>query len=81
MRGFFATFFLLKIGVLLNFLHKNNLVSVTENRIENHIHIHHIMLYLFEKGWNAAQSFHDLNELFGEGKAKLKDGTHHIAFL
>ena len=25
------------------------------------------MLYHFEKGWNAAQSFRDLNELFGEG--------------
>ncbi|CAK9818532.1 Histone-lysine N-methyltransferase SETMAR [Anthophora plagiata] len=36
-------------------------------RIENHIHIRHIMLYYFEKGWNAAQSFYDLNELFGEG--------------
>lgn len=36
-------------------------------RIENHIHIRHIMLYHFEKDWNAAQSFRDLNELFGEG--------------
>lgn len=36
-------------------------------RIENHIHIRHIMLYHFEKGWNAAQSFHDLNEFFGKG--------------
>ena len=25
------------------------------------------MLYHFEKGWKAAQSFRDLNELFGEG--------------
>ena len=50
-------------------------------RIENHIHI---MLYHFEKSWNAAQSIRDLNELFGEehsAKAKLKDGTHHIACL
>jgi transposase len=36
-------------------------------RIENYIHIRHIMLYHFEKGWKAAQSFRDLNELFGEG--------------
>ena len=36
-------------------------------RIENHIHIRHIMLYHFEKGWSAAQSFRDLNELYGEG--------------
>ena len=36
-------------------------------RIENHIHIRHIMLYHFEKGWSAAQSYRDLNELFGEG--------------
>ena len=36
-------------------------------RIENHIHIRHIMLYDFEKGWNAAQSFRDPKELFGEG--------------
>ena len=36
-------------------------------RIENHIHIRRIMLYYFKKGWNAAQSFRDLNELFAEG--------------
>ena len=36
--------------------------------VENHIHIRHIMLYHFEKGWNAAQSFRDLNEPFGEGE-------------
>ena len=35
-------------------------------RIENHIHIRHIMLYHYEKRWNAAQSFRDLNELFGD---------------
>ena len=35
-------------------------------RNENHIHIFHIMLYHFEEGWNAAQPFRDLNELFGE---------------
>ena len=46
-------------------------------RIEHHIHIRHIMLNHFEKGWNAAQSFRDLNELLGEEKAKLKDGTPH----
>ncbi|KZC07153.1 Histone-lysine N-methyltransferase SETMAR [Dufourea novaeangliae] len=36
-------------------------------RVENHSHIRHIMLYHFEKGWKAAQSFRDLNELFGKG--------------
>lgn len=36
-------------------------------RVENHIHIRHIMLYHYEKGWKAAQSFRDLNDLFGEG--------------
>ena len=35
--------------------------------VNNHTHICHIMLYHFEKGWKAAQSFRDLNELFGEG--------------
>ena len=38
-----------------------------KKRTENHIHIRHIMLYHFEKGWNEAQSFRDLNGLFGEG--------------
>lgn len=33
-------------------------------RIENHIR--HIILYHFEKGWNAAQSFRNLNEFFNE---------------
>uniref|UniRef100_A0A915DFN2 Mos1 transposase HTH domain-containing protein n=1 Tax=Ditylenchus dipsaci TaxID=166011 RepID=A0A915DFN2_9BILA len=35
-------------------------------RVENHLHIRHIMLYHFEKGWRAAQSFRDIVELFGE---------------
>ena len=35
--------------------------------VDNHIYIRHVMLYHFEKGWKAAQSFRDLNELFGEG--------------
>ena len=37
--------------------------------VENHIytHIHHIMLYPYEKGWEAAQSIRDLNDLIGEG--------------
>ncbi|GFY44378.1 histone-lysine N-methyltransferase SETMAR [Trichonephila inaurata madagascariensis] len=35
--------------------------------VENYSHIHHIMLYHFEKGWKAAQSFRDFNELFGKG--------------
>ncbi|GFV88763.1 histone-lysine N-methyltransferase SETMAR [Trichonephila clavipes] len=39
----------------------------TKMRVENRSHIRHIMLYYFEKGWEAAQSFHDLNELFGKG--------------
>ncbi|GFW98958.1 histone-lysine N-methyltransferase SETMAR [Trichonephila clavipes] len=36
-------------------------------RVENHSHIRHIMLNHFEKGWKAAQSFGDPNELFGKG--------------
>ncbi len=36
-------------------------------RVDNHIHIRHIMLYHYQKGWEAAQSFRDLND-------KLKDG-------
>ena len=31
------------------------------------IHVRHIMLYHYQKGWMAAQSFRDINELFGEG--------------
>ena len=64
LRLFFATFFSLKIGALFNFFHKNNLLF---SYIENHIHIRHIMLYHFEKDWNAAQSFRDPNKLIGEG--------------
>ncbi len=36
-------------------------------RVDSNIHIRHIMLYHYQKGWKAAQSFRDLNELFGEG--------------
>uniref|UniRef100_A0A1B0BW04 Uncharacterized protein n=1 Tax=Glossina palpalis gambiensis TaxID=67801 RepID=A0A1B0BW04_9MUSC len=32
---------------------------VIKMRIDNHIHIRHIMLYHFEKAWIAAQSFRD----------------------
>ena len=39
-------------------------------RVENHIHIRHIMLYHYEKGWKAAQSFRDF----------LKD-TEKIIFI
>ena len=35
--------------------------------VENYTHICHIMLYHFEKCWQAEESFRDLNELFGEG--------------
>jgi predicted transcriptional regulator len=36
-------------------------------RVDNHIHLRHIMLYHFEKGWSAAESFRDLKELFCQG--------------
>ena len=45
--------------------------------VDNHTHIRHIMLYHFEKGWKAAQSFRDLNELFGEetiSESQCRDG-------
>ena len=48
-------------------------------RIENHTHIRYIMLYHFEKGSNAAQSFRDLNELLAkeqQAKAKLNGGSN-----
>ena len=51
--------------------------------IENHTHTHvrHIMLYHYEKGWKAAQSFRDLNELIGEGtisKRQYREGFAHF---
>ena len=36
-------------------------------RVENHVHIRHILLYHFEKGHKAAEAFRDINELFGDG--------------
>ena len=36
-------------------------------RVDNHVHVRHIMLYHFEKGWKATESARDINELFGEG--------------
>ncbi|GFS58563.1 histone-lysine N-methyltransferase SETMAR [Trichonephila inaurata madagascariensis] len=35
--------------------------------VDNHIRNHQIMLYHFQKGWKAVQSFCILNKLFGEG--------------
>ena len=52
-------------------------------RIENHIHIRHIMLYHFENVWNAAQSFRDHNELIGEGTnhhQQKPNGSQYIFF-
>ena len=34
-------------------------------RVENHVHLRHIIVYHYER--TAAQSFRDLNELYGEG--------------
>jgi transposase len=36
-------------------------------RGDNHVHVRHIMLDHFEKGWKATESARDINELFGEG--------------
>ncbi|CAF1238493.1 unnamed protein product [Didymodactylos carnosus] len=36
-------------------------------RVENHVHVRHILLYRFEKGNTAGEAFRDINELFGEG--------------
>ena len=43
--------------------------------VYNHTHIRHIMLYHFVKGWKAAHSFRNLNELFGEQSAKVDAGN------
>ena len=66
--GFFLRlFFSLKIAALFNFFHKNNLFSfqLMKMHIENHIHIRFTTSR--KVGMQAAQSFQDLNELFGEG--------------
>uniref|UniRef100_A0A0N4WXR3 Mos1 transposase HTH domain-containing protein n=1 Tax=Haemonchus placei TaxID=6290 RepID=A0A0N4WXR3_HAEPC len=45
--------------------------------LKSHLHIDHIMLYYSEKGWNVAESFRDLNELFSDGDGKSStDGAH-----
>jgi len=44
-------------------------------RLENYIHLRHILLYHFEKGWKAAESSRDLNELYGDG---TKDGICYL---
>ena len=41
--------------------------SIVIMRVDNHVHVRHIMLYHFEKGWKATESARDINELFGEG--------------
>ena len=46
------------------FFHQNNLLFVVN---ENEYRKFTSAYYALEKGWNAAQSFCDLNELFGEG--------------
>ena len=59
---------LIKIAVLFTFLIKILFYfQVIKMHVDNHTDIRHIMFYHFEKGWKAAQSFRDLNELFGEG--------------
>ena len=70
------------------FFYKNNLLfSVNEIAYQKSIiHIRHTLLYHFEKGWKCMQHSHfaiSTNFLAKEqsAKAKLKDATHHIAFL
>ena len=36
-------------------------------RVENHVHVRHILLYHFEKGHTAGEASRDINELFGNG--------------
>ena len=36
-------------------------------RVDNHIHIRHVMLYHFKKGMKPADSWRDLNEVFRKG--------------
>uniref|UniRef100_A0A1A9ZD28 HTH_48 domain-containing protein n=1 Tax=Glossina pallidipes TaxID=7398 RepID=A0A1A9ZD28_GLOPL len=43
-------------------------------RVDNHTDVRRIMLYYFEKGWKAARSFRDLNELFGKGTISGRSG-------
>ena len=44
--------------------------------VDNYTHICHIILYHVEKGWKAAQSFRDLNELLAkEQSAKVDAGN------
>ena len=50
-------------------------------RIKNHIHNLNIMLYHFEKGWNAVQSFRDLNELVGEETISKRQVEGYQKFL
>jgi len=43
------------------------LFSVSAEMCEvDRVHVRHIMLYHYQKGWKAAQSFRDINGLFGE---------------
>lgn len=35
-------------------------------RVKYHIHIRHIILYHYEKGWKVAHSFRDLIELLAK---------------
>ncbi|GFW48917.1 HTH_Tnp_Tc3_2 domain-containing protein [Trichonephila clavipes] len=53
-----------------------------KNSADNHTHIRHIMLNHFEKGWKAAQSFRNLNELFekpGRGRPSNFDNQSLLA--
>jgi hypothetical protein len=48
-------------------------------RVENHVHIRHIMLYRFEKGHKASEAFRDFNELLAKEqlvKDKSEDGSN-----
>ena len=36
-------------------------------RVDNYVHIRHIILYHFEKDHTGGEAFRDLSELFGDG--------------
>ncbi|GFS37445.1 hypothetical protein TNIN_416831 [Trichonephila inaurata madagascariensis] len=61
------------------YLHRFQQISISigaKMRVENHSDICHIMLFHFEKGWKAAESFRDLNDFLAkEQSAKVSVGS------
>ena len=49
-------------------------------RVDNYVHIRHIILYHFEKDHTGGEAFRDLSELFGNGPIGEEEQGREVVY-